>query len=270
MKIGGVQIGSSHQTYVIAEIGGNHDGSLARAFELIRAAANAGADCAKFQLYRSHKLYPGRDTPGAIPDEWLPELKAACHEDGIEFMCSVFCEETLDAYLLVQPAAVKIASPEALNSPLLRAAAVTGLPLIVSTGAMTKEQVTAMVWETRRRYCGLALLHCVSTYPVRDYAELNLNAIGVLAREWRIPVGFSDHTEDEITVPQLAVAAGACILEKHLTYDRNADGPDHGFALEPGDFEVMVTVIRQAEDMLGDGVKRVMASEDPTDRRQAA
>ncbi len=269
MNIGGVDVGPGHPAYVIAEIGSNHDGDLSRALELIDTAADCGADCAKFQLYRADKLYPGTITPGAIPDEWLPELQAASHRAGIEFMCSVFCSETLAAYMEIEPAAIKIASPEALNTRLLAACLETDLPLIISTGAMTEEQLRdlAHLLPARR----VALLHCVSAYPPQ-FGELNLRVIGNMGDWYEAPVvvGFSDHTLDELHVPTLAVAVGASIIEKHLTYSRAADGPDHPFALEPAQFEDMVDAIREVETMLGDGVKRVMPSEDPTDRRQAA
>ncbi len=267
MNIGGVDIGPGHPTYVIAEIGSNHDGDLQRALELIDFAADCGADCAKFQLYRADKLYPGKVTPGAIPDEWLPLLKAACHEAGIEFMCSVFCLETLEAYMAVEPAAIKIASPEATNRDLISAVCDMGLPLLVSTGAMIDRQVWKLGRLLNWRKAVFALLHCISAYPAR-VSELNLNAMKQLYLETGI-VGLSDHSENTLAAP-IAVALGASIIEKHLTYSRTAEGPDHPFAFEPYQFEMMVDAIRLTELMLGDGVKRVMPSEDPTDRRQAA
>lgn len=266
MNIGGVTIGPGNSTYVIAEIGSNHDGDLDRARELICDAAEAGADCAKFQLYRADKLYPGTVTAGAIPDEWLPELKSACHEAGVEFMCSVFCEETLAAYMRVAPAAIKIASPEATNLRFIRACTRAGLPLLVSTGAMTSWQVDDTV--DFLAPSGAVLLHCVSAYPA-SVAELNLAAIPAMVERYQFRVGFSDHTLDDVTVPSLAVAAGACIIEKHLTWSRDAEGADHPFALEPAEFSSMVSAIRETETIMGDGVKRVQPSEDATDRRAA-
>jgi N,N'-diacetyllegionaminate synthase len=272
VNIGNTLIGHGEPVYVIAEIGSNHDGDLDQAKRLIHVAADAGADAAKFQLYRADKLYPGTITPGALPDQWLPLLKTACHEAGIEFLCSIFCAETLAAYLEVQPAAIKIASPEATNLDLLADAARTGLPLIISTGATTwddLEQLEDTLSDHALDPLGFAdhvLLHCVSAYPA-DPAQLNLRAIAEMAETYYVPVGFSDHTLR--TEPAVAaVAAGACMIEKHLTLDRNLEGPDHPFALEPDEFADMIDSIRQVEQMLGDGNKRVMPSEDPTDRRE--
>jgi N,N'-diacetyllegionaminate synthase len=267
MKIGNTPIGHGEPVYVIAEIGSNHDNDLDQAKQLIQTAADAGADAAKFQLYRADKLYPGQITPGALDDVWLPELKTTCHEAGIEFLCSIFCTETLAAYLEVQPAAIKIASPEASNLDLLRACAETGLPLIVSTGAMDWTMLDRSVDVLGN--ADVVLLHCVSAYPAPP-EHLNLRAILSLSKRYNVPVGFSDHTLGSQGVSVAAVALGACVIEKHLTLDRNLEGPDHPFALEPDEFRQMVDAIRQTEQMLGDGVKRVMPSEDPTDRRQTA
>jgi N,N'-diacetyllegionaminate synthase len=264
VEIGGTKVGPGEPVYVIAEIGSNHDGSLERAFRLVEAAADAGADAAKFQFFRADKLYPGTITAGAIPDGWLPLLKYACHEAGVEFICSVFDLETLAVYAQLQPAAVKIASPEALNAGLLDAAASTGLPLLVSTGAMTREQVHGLAGVLA--HVPVVLLHCVSSYPA-PLGELNLSVIPRLARYGL--VGLSDHSLEPCLAPVVAVALGACVVEKHLTLDRRLAGPDHGFALEPGEFRMMVDAVRNVPAVLGDGVKRVMPSEDATDRRAA-
>lgn len=263
--IGGTCVGGGEPPYVIAEIGSNHDGSMLQASQLIQAAADAGADAAKFQFYRADKLYPGTITQGAVPDEWLPLLKAACHEAGVEFLCSVFDLETLDAYLAVGPAAVKIASPEATNQRLVAAAADTGLPVIVATGAMTGVEVDRAHFHAGERQ---VLLHCVSAYPA-DPGQMNLGVVARMAARYNVPVGLSDHTLDPVVAPVAAVVLGACMVEKHLTLDRSGAGPDHGFALEPGEFALMVEAVGLAYRMRGDGVKRVMASEDATDRRAA-
>jgi N,N'-diacetyllegionaminate synthase len=266
--IGGVPVGPGNPTYVIAEIGSNHDGSLDRATQLIDLAAEAGADAAKFQLFRPDELYPGQHIPGGIPDAWLPDLKSCCHEAGVEFICSVFSRETLDAYMAVSPAAVKIASPEATSVALVTAAAEAGVPLLVSTGAMTWQQTHALAAYSSRAPSRV-FLHCVSAYPA-ERNELNLSVIREMCRRYWAVIGFSDHTLNAETVPPLAVAAGAAVLEKHFTYSRLAEGADHPFALEPDEFAAMVEAVRDVEVVLGDGVKQPTASEDPTDRRLAA
>jgi sialic acid synthase SpsE len=262
VHVGLADIGHDHPTYVIAEIGSNHDDDIEQAKLLIRSAAHAGANCAKFQFYRADELYPGQHTPHAIPDEWLPILKAEAWEHGLEFMCSVFSIETLDTYMKIEPAAIKIASPEASNFELLKKAWRYGIPMFVSTGAMNWDQA-----EAAAKYADI-ILHCVSAYPAQP-EEMNLSVIPQMADYLERPVGLSDHTLTRI-VPELAVAAGASVIEKHLTLDRNLRGPDHAFAMTPHDFKGMVRAIRRVEQVMGDGVKRPTASEDPTDRRVAA
>lgn len=265
-----IPVGAGEPVYIVAEIGGNHDGNIDQAVTLIRAAAHAQADAAKFQFFDGTTLYPGEWTPGSIDPDWIPELQAECATNNLDFLCSVFSRDTLDTLLDragSNLAAVKIASPEATNHQLLDAAALTGLPLIVSTGAMN--------WHDLDRTMSIlygvevVILHCVSAYPAMP-DELNLRVIPAITRRYKVPAGFSDHTLDPYAAPLAAVAAGACLIEKHLTIDSRLDGPDHGFALEPDEFRNMVDTIREGEAMLGDGVKRVQQSEDPTDRRQAA
>ncbi len=264
MRIGSRLIGQG-PVYVIAEVGSNHDGSLDQAKRLICVAAEAGADCVKFQLYRADTLYPGSHTAGAVPDEWLPELKECCAGHGVEFLCSVFCMDTLAAYLEVEPSAVKIASPEATDIELLAAVYESGLPAFVSTGAMDWE----MLDKTELVLGGPhVLLHCVSSYP-SPARQMNLRAIPAMIERYGVPVGLSDHTSNPALAPAVAVALGACVIEKHITLDRRAVGPDHSFALEPTAFGLMVKNVHVAQRMLGDGVKRVQPSEDATDRRAA-
>lgn len=265
IRIGDHLIGAGHAPYVIAEIGSNHDDNLETAQSYIWTAAWCGADAAKFQLYREHNLYPGKNTPHAIPDWWLPELKQTCEDAGLDFLCSVFDTETLAAYLEVDPPAVKIASPESHNNRLVTDAALSGLPVLVATGASNPNDVLRLYYMlTGYEY---ALLHCTSAYPAPD-AEANLQAIKWMRRSYGPPVGFSDHTMHG-PAPVIATMLGASIIEKHLTFNRTLPGPDHGFALEPAEFRQMVGDVRRVAALLGDGVKRVMPSEDATDRRAA-
>jgi N,N'-diacetyllegionaminate synthase len=266
VRIDGVPIGPGEPVYVIAEIGGNHDGDLDQAGRLIQAAADAGADAAKFQFYRADKLYPGKHTDGAIPDWWLPELKRACHGEGVEFLCSVFDLETLYAYLEVEPAAVKIASAESTNDELLEAASV--LPMLVSTGALDWAGTDSVDRVLKAHCAEYVLLHCVAAYPA-GLEHLGLRVVGGMVERYGCPVGFSDHSLNPCLAPVVAVSLGACVVEKHLTLDRRLPGPDHRFALEPGEFQMMVDAVRSVPAVLGDGVKRVTPGEDATDRRAA-
>ena len=264
MRIGQHPIGPDHAPYVIAEVGSNHDGELDKARRYIETAAWAGADAAKFQLFHPERLYPGQWTPGAIEEWWLPELDAACKASGVDFICSVFDRDTLNAYLEVDPVAVKIASPESQNWGLLHAAGSTDRPVLVAVGASTGADVAGLALEMFRYEW--VLLHCTSAYPAPD-AEANLRVLTNL-RIHEVPLGLSDHTLHG-PAPALAVALGASVIEKHLTFNRTLPGPDHGFALEPGEFRQMVGDVRKVRALLGDGVKRVTASEDATDRRAA-
>jgi len=261
--VGDRPVGEDDPVYIIAEIGANHDGSIAQARDLIVAAATAGADAAKFQFFDAFELYPGKRTEGGIPREWLPKLQEFCQHEGVEFLCSVFSLDTLDAYLLIDPPAIKIASPEATNYPLLEEAAASGVPLLVSTGALFWEQLDVTV--RRLLDTELVLLHCVSAYPAPP-AHLNLRVIQAMQQRYGTLVGFSDHSLVPLA-PALAATLGACVIEKHLTLDRGLPGPDHGFALEPGEFELMVAEVHAANALLGSREKRVQPSEDPHDRR---
>lgn len=266
VKVGDRTIDMGEPVYVIAEIGGNHDGNLEQAERLIHAAAEAGADCAKFQLFNPDTLYPGRHTEGAIPESWLHALQEICGECGVEFLCSVFDLELLAVYQELHPAAVKIASPEAVNEELLEAA--SSLPMLVSTGALDwkgTDRVNGVLAALDAEY---VLLHCVSAYPAHP-AELNLAVIAAMRERYGVNVGFSDHTTLVSHPAWFAAAAGACVLEKHLTMDSRSLGPDHPFALEPDQFKAYVVAARSVAEWLGDGVKCVQPSEDATDRRAA-
>ncbi len=254
-----------HHVYVIAEIGGNHDGHLTTALRLIRKAKESGANAAKFQLFNPDTLYPGQHTEGSIDPAWLPTLHQEAKHLHIDLLCSVFDLDTLDEWLDTNPIGVKIASPEATDYDLLCAAASAGIPVLVSTGACTWHEVDAAHAVLADSHH--ALLHCVSSYPAPQL-ELNLAVIRGMATRYHVPVGFSDHTLDAETAPILAVAAGATIIEKHLTHNRAHEGPDHHYALQPAQFKRMVSAIRAVELMMGDGHKHPTPSENPADRRE--
>lgn len=265
-RIGEKRIGPGERAYVIAEIGSNHGDDLETAKRYIETASWAGADAAKFQLYNADTLYPGQHTPGSIPVWWLPHLKRACRDFGVEFLCSVFDTDLLEDYMDVDPVAVKIASPEAADMDLLYCAGHWGRPVLLATGACDMRTVQRAM--TVLNGFDVALLHCVSAYPA-PAVEMNLRVLPELAAAFRVPVGLSDHTLHG-PAPAVACAFGASVIEKHLTFNRTLDGPDHPFALEPREFAQMCSDVRLVGAMLGDGVKRVSVSEDPLDRRQAA
>jgi N,N'-diacetyllegionaminate synthase len=275
MNIGGRPLGQHHRPYVIAEIGVNHDGSLDRAIQLVDAAAAAGADAVKFQFFSAQQLLSGasslagyqerageRDPAAMLGRLELSsdELASACEHArrvGLHAIVTAFSVPLARAIGSMPVDALKTASPDLLNKPLLDALMATGLPMIVSTGAASLDEVwCAAGWLSpvlARE--GLALLHCVSAYPTPiDAAQLS----GIAALREVAPgaaLGYSDHTQSVLT-GGYAVAAGACVLEKHLTYDRSAAGPDHSASLEPAQLAEYVRHAHEAWSMLGRG-KRV-------------
>lgn len=268
--VDGRRIALGEPAYVIAEAGVNHNGSIETALEMVNAAAAAGADAFKVQVFRAADLAaPDAQTAAyqfepsgsqremlsrlELDDDGLARIRARCEQRRIEFLATPFGVDDVRRLTQQRLRAVKIASTDIDNVLLLRAAARTGLPLIVSTGAATCEEIDAAVRRLREWGAGerLVLLHCVSSYPTPLEAA-NLRAIAALRAAFGAPCGFSDHTVETHT-GALAVAAGACVLEKHFTLDRRAAGPDHALSLEPGGLREYVAAVRAAESALGTG-----------------
>jgi sialic acid synthase SpsE len=263
---------------VIAEIGVNHDGSVQRALELVSAAADCGADAVKLQIFTAHRLlhassvmaeYQKQSAIDKTPLEMLArfelnesELRQVVQEIsrlGMMPLATPFSPVDVEVVESLGLPAIKIASPDVVNWPLLERAARTGLPLLVSTGAANLNEITSSVAWLRGWNARFALLHCISSYPT-PMEDANLCWIGELIEQFNVPVGFSDHTTETIS-GALAVTAGAVILEKHLTYDRSAAGPDHAASLDPEGFAEYVRMARLAEQMRGSGGKQVLESE---------
>ncbi len=274
IDIAGRLVGDGLPAYVIAEAGVNHNGSMDEARRLIDAARSTGADAVKFQYFRADRLVAAdapkcqyqtaNDRESSSQREMLGRLelsesdfKALAHyarEAGITFLATPFGLDELKWLAeVIGVSALKIASPDLVNVPLLRAACATGLPLVVSTGASEEKEIAAAVELIRGRGAGdrLILLHCVSAYPTR-LNDARLKCIRTLHARFGVPVGFSDHTADTQTGGD-AVLAGACMLEKHLTLNRDQAGPDHFFSLDPAEFRTYVEEIRCAERLLGNG-----------------
>ena len=246
-------------TFIIAEIGVNHQGDVNLARKLIDSAREAGADCAKFQLFSSQKLW-GDDRIESLELRFsdMEKLHRHCQDTGIEFGCSPFGIEEL-VFLTPLLKRVKIASGLIRNFDLLYAAHLLGLPVILSTGMSTIEEIEQAL---KILAANVTLLHCTSSYPC-PVIDVNLKVMDALHRHFGLPVGYSDHTRG-ITVAIAAAARGATVIEKHLTFDVKAQGPDHKASIEPKEFGRMVEAIRLVESALGDGVKRIMPSEEGT------
>lgn len=271
VQIGESVISSSRPPYVIAELSANHRGSKAAAIEAVHAAAEAGADAVKLQHYTqdtmtvesSHPdfkikggtLWDGRQlshlyAEAMTPWDWTADLAIAADGCGIQWFSTPFDPSAVDFLEAFDVPAYKIASFEIVDLPLIRYAASTGKPLIISTGMATVAEVDAAVQAARDGGArSVALLRCNSSYPARP-EEMDLCAIPVMAEMWQVPIGLSDHTLGE-TAAVVGVALGACILEKHLTLDRSDGGPDAQFSAEPAEFARLVCAVREAHLSLG-------------------
>lgn len=290
--------------FIIAEAGVNHNGSLDLAFKLVDAAADAGADAVKFQTFKSANLvtaaapkaeYQTQQTDTAESQlDMLRKLELSradhltlidrCRARGIEFISTPFDAESLQLLLEIGIGRIKIPSGELTNAPLLHQAARSGLPVILSTGMATLDEVRTAVSVLAHGYATdesdlpsskafndalprhaaaltgkLTILHCTTEYP-SPFSDTNLRAMDTLAESFQLPVGLSDHTPG-ISVAIAASARGASMIEKHMTLDRSLPGPDHQASLDPEDFTRLVRSIREVSLALGSPTKQPAASE---------
>lgn len=274
LKIGNRLVGDGQPTYVIAEIGVNHNGILDLAFELIDASVEAGADAVKFQKRKLDRLYSKKYLDNAnagektlryllpilqrveLPEESYYRIVEYCAKKNITFLCSAFDAESADFLDGLGVPAYKVASADLTNIPLLDHLASKGKPMILSTGMSRMEEVEFTVNFLKRRGASFALLHCNSTYPAA-FEDINLRFMEQL-RRFDVPIGYSGH-ERGISVSTVASAIGASIIERHITLDRTMDGPDHAASLEPQGFRKMVRDIRQVHMALGTGEEKFIS-----------
>lgn len=275
-KIGDRLVGDGYPAFLIAEIGINHNGDIGIAKQMIDAAVHAGVDAVKFQKRTPEISTPPeqqkqmRETPwGYITyleyrykvefgEEQYCEVDRYCKEWGIKWMASVWDEPSVDFMEKFDTPAYKIPSASLTDYGLIRRARETGKPLILSSGMSTMEQIRNGVEIAGEQ--NLVLMHCTSTYPCEP-EELNLKMIQTLRNEFPyLPIGYSGH-EVGLVPSTIAVALGACMVERHLTLDRAMWGSDQAASVEPGGFERLVKYLRVTEAALGDGVKKVYASE---------
>ena len=276
IKIGNRMVGDGHPAYVIAEIGINHNGDLDTAKKMIDAAVHAGADAVKFQKRAPDVATPPeqkdqmRETPwGYITyldyrykvefnERQYAEIDRYCREKKIDWMVSVWDEPSLDFMKKFDTPAYKVPSASLTDFKLIRKARATSKPLILSSGMSTMEQVKKGIEIAGEE--NLVMMHCTSTYPCEP-EELNLKMVGTLRHEFpNLPIGYSGH-EVGLVPTAIAVAFGACVVERHLTLDRAMWGSDQAASVEPAGFERLVKYVRVTEASLGDGVKKVYESE---------
>ena len=259
--------------WLIAEAGVNHNGRLDLALRLVDAAARAGADAVKFQTFRAEALASSSAPQAAYQRrsgrssqlemlkrlELSPEahrkVRARCRARGVEFLSTPFDEASADFLDALGVRAFKIASPDAANPRLLAHVARKRKPVFLSTGMCTLAEVRDAVRTLKAGGArGIAVLHCVSSYPTPP-DQANLRAIPTLARALKLPVGYSDHTTG-LEASFAAAALGARVIEKHFTLDKSLPGPDHAMSLDPGELARLASGLRLVAAELGDGIKR--------------
>jgi N-acetylneuraminate synthase len=264
-------IGSEFSPYIIAEMSANHNGDINNAFKIIDMAKSSGADAIKMQTYTpdtltidsdlsdfqlTDGLWKGRSLydlyqEAYTPWDWHKPLFDYAHKLGITIFSSPFDNTAIDLLEDLNTPAYKIASFEAIDLPLIKYAAGTGKPLIISTGMADKDEIREAIEAAREGGCKeLAILHCVSGYPApaRDY---NLRTIPDMIDEFGLVTGLSDHTLDNTTAIT-SVALGASLIEKHVTLDRNGGGPDDSFSLEPDELNALCQGAKTAWMSLGE------------------
>ncbi|SDK80149.1 N-acetylneuraminate synthase [Modicisalibacter muralis] len=262
-------------TFVIAEAGVNHNGSLKLALELVESAQGCGADAVKFQTFKAERLVTREAVTAAYQQRAMPdsmsqyamlkslELSEAdfrqihqhCRACGIEFLSSPFDEISAAFLHELGMRTFKVPSGEITNIPLLETIGGLGKAVILSTGMCWLGEVEAALRTLKKVGAAeITLLHCVTEYPA-PYDEINLSAMATLSNAFGVKVGYSDHTAG-IEIPIAAVAMGATVIEKHFTLDAAMSGPDHAASMEPGDFQRMVQAIRHVESARGDGLKQ--------------
>lgn len=280
IKIGNKIIGEGYPCFIIAEAGVNHNGSFEMAKKLIDAAKEAGVDAVKFQIFKSEEIVTPegeqakyqKENTGKEESQYemlkrlelsyndFKKLKEYCDERGIIFLATPHsCKEDVDlvAELCL---AIKVGSGDLTNFPILRYMAEKNLPIILSTGMATMEEIEEAIGVIKKEGNDkIILLHCTTNYPC-PLEEVNLKAMDTLRNTFKLITGYSDHTQG-IMVSAMAVSRGACVIEKHFTLDNNLPGPDHKASLEPKELKEMVKSIRESEIILGDGIKKPKESE---------
>jgi len=281
IKIGNRTIGEGKPCFIIAEAGVNHNGDINLAKKLIDLAKDAGADAVKFQTFTAEEVViKGTEkanyqkvTTGTEESQFemlkkleltqrdFEQLFTYARGKGVVLLSSAFDNRSVDLLDNLGVPAIKVASGEITNSPLLKHIARKKRPIILSTGMATLDEVEEALEVIRKEGAReIVLLHCVSCYPAK-IEDVNLKAMETLRTTFKLPVGLSDHTPG-ITASIAAVALGACIIEKHFTLDKSLPGPDHRASLEPGELKQMVTAIREVEKAMGNGVKRPTEEEE--------
>lgn len=280
VKIDSHDVGQGQPVFVIAEAGVNHNGSKDIARQLIEAAAATGADCVKFQTFKAERVataeapkaaYQLKVTPRGesqiamlksleLDEAAYPDLISDCARVGLVFMSTPYNEEDVDFLVRTGVPALKLSSIHAAEPSLLRYAAATQKPIILSTGMCTMDEVkqaVEIIWGAGNDQ--LIVLQCTTNYP-SPVGDTNLHAMNAMRDQLGVMVGYSDHTQSN-TASIAAVALGACVIEKHFTLDKTMLGPDQLTSLEPKEMSAFVKCVRDAAAAMGDGVKQPLENE---------
>lgn len=273
IHVGQRTIGPDEPVWVIAEAGVNHNGDAELALQLIRAAAECGADAVKFQMFKAEDVVTAA-APKAryqlettdpeqsqfemlkeleLPWNVYPVLVAEAARHGLAFLCTCYSSDEVDYLDELGVPAFKFASALIIELPLIRHAAAKQKPVLLSTGMATLAEVAAGVTAVQEQGAPVALFQCTTDYPA-DPADANLRAIRLMQDEFGVPVGYSDHTVGDATM-LAAIALGAKLVEKHFTLDRTMRGPDHASSLDVEQFRRMVHRVREVEASLGSAAK---------------
>jgi N-acetylneuraminate synthase len=280
ITINGQKIGPGFPPYIVAELSANHNGDINRAFRIMEEAKRSGADAIKLQSYTPDTITMECESEefkiqgglwdgltlydlykeAHMPWEWHKPLFKKAKEIGITIFSSPFDFSAVELLEELDAPAYKIASFEVIDLPLVKRVAQTGKPMIISTGMASEDEITEAIKTAKENGCTeLVVLHCVSGYPA-PAEQYNLRTIADLAERFGVLSGLSDHTIDNATAVA-SVAVGACLIEKHVTLNRNGGGPDDSFSLEPPELKVLCTDTKTAWQALGKVNYKLLESE---------
>jgi N,N'-diacetyllegionaminate synthase len=243
---------NNHGPYTIAEVGINHNGNVSIAKKLIKKAYESGVSSVKLQTFKAESMclqsspYYSLFKQCELSSNEIIELNSYANDIGITLFSAVFDEWAVDLWASLNPPLIKIASGDITHIPLIKYTALTGIPMILSTGGSSIEEIENAIDAIRlvNKKSSIALLHCVSNYPT-NIEKVNLNCMEEMKNKFKVPIGFSDHTIDNIASIS-AVAKGAQIIERHFTLDKSMDGPDHQLSSDPEEFKSLIKEIKQA------------------------
>lgn len=274
----GKLLGAGHPAFLVAEIGFNHNGDVELAKRMIESATINGADAVKLQTFVAREMisntlltddpdHPGNEIPFyeffqryELSREDYKVLIAYARTLHIPLFSTPFDDASLDMLVELEMPALKIASPDLIYTPFLEKVAETGLPVVLSTGMGSVDEIGEALHALRKAN-SVILLHCVSNYPSR-YEEMNLGCLDGLRSRFELPVGLSDHTLDNLSAV-VAASLGAVLIEKHFTLDRNLPGADQSISMQPEDLRQLKSELLNVTKILGEGKKEIQESEIP-------